>query len=200
MCAHPAPQDPALANESWDRFLPQFKKANNQRPKRKTKESDKKPYNPFPPAPTPRKVDLQLESGEYFLSQEQKQARRTAERDAKQAEASAKSAEQRERRHIAPDESGPGGGAGESGGSSGGGGSGRGASGRKGGAAAGERSVTELAGALKAKGRASGGSGGAAAAQQPDTAAATAATEARAAERKRLLPESKKKPKKGRTH
>ena len=43
-------------------------------------------YTPFPPAPTPRKVDLQLESGEYFLSDEQKRARKQAARDQKQAE------------------------------------------------------------------------------------------------------------------
>jgi len=54
-------KDPKLANESWDRFLPQFKKQNAKRPKKKG--NDAKPYTPFPPAPTPRKVDEQLESG-----------------------------------------------------------------------------------------------------------------------------------------
>ena len=37
--------------------------------KRKKRKPDK-PYNPFPPEPTPSKVDLQLESGEYFLKQQ----------------------------------------------------------------------------------------------------------------------------------
>ena len=36
----------------------------------------KKDYTPFPPPQQPRKVDLQIESGEYFLSDEQKQSRR----------------------------------------------------------------------------------------------------------------------------
>ncbi len=64
-------KDPALANESWDRFLPNFKKKNVQRkkPKEITK---KKEYTPFPPPQQPRKVDLQLESGEYFLSEQAK--------------------------------------------------------------------------------------------------------------------------------
>jgi len=64
-------KDPALKNESWDRFLPQFRKNNVKRVKKGV--STKKEYTPFPPAPTPRKVDEQLESGEYFLSDAQRQ-------------------------------------------------------------------------------------------------------------------------------
>lgn len=30
----------------------------------------------FPPAPTPRKEDLEMESGEYFLNQAQKERKR----------------------------------------------------------------------------------------------------------------------------
>ena len=48
-------KDPALAHESWDRFLPKFKKSNVQRKKpRKTKE--KKEYTPFPPPQPESKV------------------------------------------------------------------------------------------------------------------------------------------------
>lgn len=64
-------KDPALANESWDRFLPNFKKKNVQRKKPK-EVGKKKEYTPFPPPQQPRKVDLQLESGEYFLSEQAK--------------------------------------------------------------------------------------------------------------------------------
>merc|ERR1712054_573020 len=74
-------KDPALAHESWERFLPSFKKKNN---RRKQSKVSKREYTPFPPAPTPRKVDLQLESGEYFLGKEQKQARKQEKRNAQQ--------------------------------------------------------------------------------------------------------------------
>lgn len=48
-------KDPALANESWDRFLPSFKKSNVPRKKpKKTREA--KPYTPFPPPQPESKV------------------------------------------------------------------------------------------------------------------------------------------------
>ena len=78
-------KDPALANENWDRFLPKFRTKNVQRKKPKKvcsppaaaarsgahgpcsqaclQVKDSKPYTPFPPAQTPSKLDLQLESG-----------------------------------------------------------------------------------------------------------------------------------------
>ena len=45
----------------------------------------KKDYTPFPPPQQPSKVDLQMESGEYFLSKEIKEARAAAERRERQA-------------------------------------------------------------------------------------------------------------------
>jgi len=78
-------KDPALANESWDRFIPAFKKKNVQR-KKPAVIREKKEYTPFPPAQQPRKVDIQLETGEYFLSkeaQEAKKASRTALRESR---------------------------------------------------------------------------------------------------------------------
>jgi len=41
-------KDPALANESWDRFLPKFKAKNVK--KKAPKITKKKEYTPFPPA------------------------------------------------------------------------------------------------------------------------------------------------------
>lgn len=67
-------KDPVLKTENWDRFLPKFKKRNVKKKSKKPKEV-KKPYTPFPPLPTMSKVDLQLESGEYFLKPEQRRAR-----------------------------------------------------------------------------------------------------------------------------
>jgi ribosomal RNA assembly protein len=47
-------KDPKLKNESWDRFLPHFKKQNVKRPKKAIKKKNE--YTPFPPAQTPSKV------------------------------------------------------------------------------------------------------------------------------------------------
>ncbi|EAW14002.1 90S preribosome/SSU processome component KRR1 [Aspergillus clavatus NRRL 1] len=68
-------KDPTLANESWDRFLPNFKKRtlSKRRTPFKVTDKSKKAYTPFPPAPEKSKVDLQIESGEYFLSKEAKE-------------------------------------------------------------------------------------------------------------------------------
>jgi ribosomal RNA assembly protein len=60
-----------LKNESWDRLLPQFKKKNTT--KRKSKVKEKGDYTPFPPPQKPRKIDLEMESGEYFLRSTKKQ-------------------------------------------------------------------------------------------------------------------------------
>lgn len=62
-------KDETLKNESWDRFLPKFKKQNVNLKKKKI---EKKVYTPFPPEQTPRKVDLQIQSGEFFLSKTEK--------------------------------------------------------------------------------------------------------------------------------
>merc|ERR1712107_82986 len=73
-------KDPALKNQDWSRFLPKFQKKNVPRKKTKQQTSEnkqkKKEYTPFPPAQTPRKVDLQLETGEYFASEQQRKERR----------------------------------------------------------------------------------------------------------------------------
>ena len=47
-------KDPALKNESWDRFLPKFKK--NSMQQRKKAKKTKKTYTPFPPPQQESKV------------------------------------------------------------------------------------------------------------------------------------------------
>ena len=64
--------NPELASEDWTRFLPQFKKRNV---KRKTSKKQKKEYTPFPPEQMPRKEDILMETGEYFLSKKEKKAK-----------------------------------------------------------------------------------------------------------------------------
>jgi len=66
----------------------------------------KKNYTPFPPAPEKSKVDLQIESGEYFLGKEAKA--RVAEQEraelAKQKKEEKK--REREKEYVPPEEAG----------------------------------------------------------------------------------------------
>ena len=70
-------KDEKLKEENWARFLPNFKQVREKRKKVKkdTKKKDKKPYTPFPPEQLPRKEDLQMETGEYFLAEGEKKQR-----------------------------------------------------------------------------------------------------------------------------
>jgi ribosomal RNA assembly protein len=96
-------KDPALATESWDRFLPSFKKKNVPRRKPATVKA-KKPYTPFPPPQTPSKIDLALESGEYFLSESAKKAAAADKAAAASAARAAAKAAARAAPFVAPKE------------------------------------------------------------------------------------------------
>lgn len=98
--------DPELAGESWERFLPKFKKQNIKRKKPK-KDGTKRVYTPFPPAPIPSKVDLQLESGEFFLKQDQRHQQVRAAKEAQQVEKTAERLKKRDDVYKAPEEAGP---------------------------------------------------------------------------------------------
>jgi ribosomal RNA assembly protein len=114
-------KDPKLQNESWERFLPTFKKKNVKRrkPHQLVEESKKaadsaaatgakpaakkkKTYTPFPPAQQPSKIDLQLESGEYFLSERQRKAKKLAEKQQASLEKTNEKRMAREREFIHP--------------------------------------------------------------------------------------------------
>ena len=60
---------PEMANENWDRFLPNYQKHNV---KKKKVKKEKKEYNPFPNEQQPRKIDLLLQSGDYFFDEKNK--------------------------------------------------------------------------------------------------------------------------------
>jgi len=68
-------KDDKLKAENWDRFLPHFKKYNQKGSKKRKAPLKKKEYTPFPPEQQPRKEDLAIESGEFFLKPEEKKAR-----------------------------------------------------------------------------------------------------------------------------
>lgn len=95
---------PELAEEDWSRFLPMFKKRNVARKKSKKPKKEKRVYTPFPPAQLPRKVDLEIESGEYFLSKKEKEVRKLQERREKQVEKQEEKEKERHQDYVAPKE------------------------------------------------------------------------------------------------
>ncbi|GAB2250711.1 hypothetical protein Droror1_Dr00016961 [Drosera rotundifolia] len=94
---------PDLVNENWDRFLPKFKKKNVKQKKVRGKE--KKEYTPFPPPQQPSKIDIQLVTGEYFLSDKKKSEKMWREKQDKQAEKTAETKRKREAAFVPPEES-----------------------------------------------------------------------------------------------
>lgn len=101
-------KDPELANENWERFLPHFKKRTLSKRKKPLKITDKsrKPYTPFPPPQEKSKLDLQIESGEYFLG---KQAKERAAKEAREDKQRAKQTERklaRQEEFVPPQENG----------------------------------------------------------------------------------------------
>ena len=95
-------KDPELATQSWDRFLPKFKKKNVQR--KKPAKIGKKERAVFPPAPTMSKVDMQIESGEYFLSKEAKERKVAYEKLQKQKSTISDNQKKRQEAFVAPKE------------------------------------------------------------------------------------------------
>ncbi|KAJ3142560.1 hypothetical protein HK100_001384 [Physocladia obscura] len=99
-------KDPALRNESWDRFLPSFKKQSVKSKKQPVIKKKKAVgvRTPFPPAQTPRKIDLAIESGEYFLSKGQQAQIKHDKKKAEQEMNHEKRKAEREKAFIAPNE------------------------------------------------------------------------------------------------
>lgn len=99
-------KDPTLVNESWDRFLPNFKKRtlSKRRVPHTVTDKSKKIYTPFPPAPEKSKVDMQIESGEYFLSKEAKDRAQKEEVVERQRVKREEKMREREKDFIAPEE------------------------------------------------------------------------------------------------
>lgn len=105
-------KDEKLRNENWDRFLPKFKKkvqtakeARELKKKTKAKWKPKnKEYTPFPPPQQPRKVDLQMESGEFFINERAKQRQHQAQLEDKHLEQRSRRKAEREAQFVAPPE------------------------------------------------------------------------------------------------
>jgi len=101
-------KDPAMAGESWDKFLPNYKRRTLSKRKKPLRVTDKakKVYTPFPPPREKSKVDLQIESGEYFLNRQAKERRKEEDRDLQQREKARERKEKREAEFVPPREGG----------------------------------------------------------------------------------------------
>ncbi|OPJ80354.1 KRR1 small subunit processome component homolog [Patagioenas fasciata] len=97
-------KDPELRSQSWERFLPKFKRKNLKKRKEPKKKNTKKEYTPFPPPQPESQIDKELASGEYFLKERQKKRKRMEEIKAKQADATKKRQEERNKAFIPPKE------------------------------------------------------------------------------------------------
>ena len=99
-------KDPELAHENWDRFLPHFKKRNLSKRRKPLVINDKskKPYTPFPPPQEKSKMDLQMESGEYFLTQHAKERVKKEKREEMVREKTAERKRKRDEAFQAPKE------------------------------------------------------------------------------------------------
>ena len=101
-------KDPELKNENWERFLPHFKKRTLSKRKKPLKITDKskKPYTPFPPPQEKSKIDLQIESGEYFLGRQAMERAAKERREEQQREKHAEKKMARQKEFVPPQENG----------------------------------------------------------------------------------------------
>ena len=99
-------KDPNLKNENWERFLPHFKRRtlSKRREPFKVTDKSKKFYTPFPPPQEKSKIDLQIESGEYFLAKQAKERAKQQERLDKQKERREQREKERAEAFVAPRE------------------------------------------------------------------------------------------------
>lgn len=101
-------KDPELKNENWERFLPYFKKRTLSKRKKPLKITDKskKSYTPFPPPQEKSKIDLQIESGEYFLGKQAMERAAKERREEQQREKQAEKEMARQKEFVPPQENG----------------------------------------------------------------------------------------------
>jgi len=83
-------KDPTKSGTDWKPFIPVYGKTKppQKQKKPKPKPKKKKPYSPFPNAPPPRKIDLMMASGEYLLTEEERNAKKMEEKMVERAEKS----------------------------------------------------------------------------------------------------------------
>lgn len=97
-------KDPMLKNESWDRFLPKFKAKALPKRKKPKKRRTKGEYTPFPPPQPESKMDKELATGEYFLKESERKAKKMKEKREQKVEAEVKRQEKRNKVFEPPEE------------------------------------------------------------------------------------------------
>ena len=93
-------KDERLRGQSWDNFLPKFAKVRSVR--RKIRREPPAPRNLFPEPPQPRKEDLQVESGEFFLSDTQRRQKKAQLREEREERARQERAAERQKSLVPP--------------------------------------------------------------------------------------------------
>lgn len=97
-------KDPKLKDENWERFLPKFTHKNLSKRKEPKKKKIKKPYTPFPPPMPESKVDKELASGEYFMREADRKAKKYLDKKEKQIVAAKVREEKRNASFVPPAE------------------------------------------------------------------------------------------------
>jgi ribosomal RNA assembly protein len=100
-------KDPKLADQSWDRFLPKLPKKSLSKRRKPRVIHDKKNKPLFPPPQLPRKIDLQMESGEYFLKGSEKKVKEKVGKEIARQEKKRIREEERNKDLIPPKENVP---------------------------------------------------------------------------------------------
>lgn len=98
-------KDPSMKEENWDKFLPKYKKKNIQtkKPKKSATAIKKKSGSPFPPEQPMRKEDKLMESGEYFLTKQERALKSlSSKKEAQKEKSSRKRAEADAKSFVAP--------------------------------------------------------------------------------------------------
>ncbi|KAK8743940.1 hypothetical protein OTU49_000923 [Cherax quadricarinatus] len=97
-------QDPNLKHEDWSKFIPKFTPKNVPRKKPKVRKL-KKPYTPFPPDPTERKIDKQMAEGKFFIEKsERKWSKKRKPTEEEKKESTDRQREKRAKAFIVPEE------------------------------------------------------------------------------------------------
>jgi ribosomal RNA assembly protein len=95
-------QDPNMKDENWDKYLPKYKKKNIQTKKPKKVVVKKKNTSVFPPEQQMRKEDKLMETGEYFLTKQQREVKQLEDKKQKQSEKASNKRKELEKTYIAP--------------------------------------------------------------------------------------------------